>query len=244
MHAGCVQQVLAPEINAATARVLERLGYEVVRPKGETCCGSMWLHMGREPAAHRQMRANVDAFWREIEAGGLEAILITASGCGSTVKDYGVQLADDPAYAAKAQRVAALAKDPSEFFASLDLKFANPQKLVVAYHAACSLQHAQQITEAPKALLRRAGFQVRIPAEAHLCCGSAGTYNILQSETAEALKARKLKNLERLKADVIAAGNIGCLTHLAAGATLPVMHTVELIDWAMGGPKPGALAKP
>jgi glycolate oxidase iron-sulfur subunit len=243
--AGCVQQVLAPEINAATARVLERLGYEVVRPKGETCCGSMWLHMGREEAAHRQMRANVDAFFsREVEAGGLEAILITASGCGSTFKDYGVQLADDPAYAAKAQRVAALAKDPSEFFASLDLKFSNPQKLVVAYHAACSLQHAQQITEAPKALLRRAGFQVRTPAEAHLCCGSAGTYNILQSEMAEALKARKLKNLERLKADVIAAGNIGCLTHLATGATVPVMHMVELLDWAMGGPKPAALGKP
>jgi glycolate oxidase iron-sulfur subunit len=224
--------------------VLERLGYEVVWPKGETCCGSMLLHLGREPAAHSQMRANVDAFWREIEAGGLEAIVITASGCGSALKDYGVQLADDPAYAVRAQRVAALTKDPSEFFASLDLRFSNPQKLVVAYHAACSLQHGQQITEAPKALLRRAGFQVRTPAEAHLCCGSAGTYNILHSETAEALKARKLKNLERLKADVIAAGNIGCLTHLATGATLPVTHMVELLDWAMGGPKPGALAKP
>ena len=244
MLAGCVQQVLAPEINAATARVLERLGYEVVRPKGETCCGAMLLHMGREQAAHRQMRANVDAFSHEIEAEGLEAILITASGCGSILKDYGVQLAYDPAYAAKAERVSALAKDPSEFFASLDLQFSNPQKLVVAYHAACSLQHAQQITEAPKALLRRAGFQVRTPAEAHLCCGSAGTYNILQSENAEALKARKLKNLERLKPDVIAAGNIGCLTHLAAGATVPVAHMVELLDWAMGGPKPGSLAKP
>jgi len=241
--AGCVQQVLAPEINAATARVLERLGYEVVRPKGETCCGSMLLHLGREEAAHKQMSANVEALSHEIEAEGLEAILITASGCGSTLKDYGAQLADDSAYAAKAQRVAALAKDPSEFFAALDLKFLNPQKLVVAYHAACSLQHAQQITEAPKALLRRAGFQVRTPAEEHLCCGSAGTYNILQSETAEALKARKLKNLERLKPDVIAAGNIGCLTHLATGATVPVAHMVELLDWAMGGPKPGSLAK-
>ena len=239
---GCVQDVLAPGINAAMARILERLGYEVVRPEGETCCGSLSHHMGRIHDAEPLMRATVDAFSREIDARGLSAIIVTASGCGATIKDYAALLAGDPAYAETSRRVAALAKDPSEFLAGLDFNFSARKNLVVAYHSACTLQHAQKVTEAPKILLRRAGFVVRTPAEAHLCCGSAGVYNILQPETAAALKARKLTNLARQQPDVIASGNIGCLTQLAAGAPAPVVHTVELIDWAMGGPKPRALA--
>jgi glycolate oxidase iron-sulfur subunit len=198
--------------------------------------------MGREAPALAQARANIDAWIREIETGGLEAIVITASGCGATIKDYGFMLAGDPAYSEKAAKVASLAVDASEYIAALNLDFAPPQKLVVAYHAACSLQHGQKITEAPKALLRRAGFEVRTPAESHLCCGSAGTYNILQPEVAGKLRSRKVANIAHLKPDVIAAGNIGCLTQIGSGTKIPIVHMVELLDWAQGGPKPAAIA--
>jgi len=197
--------------------------------------------MGREKAALAQMRANIDAWTRAIDGEGLEAIIVTTSGCGATIKDYGALLADDPAYAGKAARVAALARDVSEYIAGLKLAFAAPKPLVVAYHAACTLQHGQKIVEPPKALLRRAGFTVREPAESHLCCGSAGTYNILHPETAAALRARKARHLQWLKPDVIAAGNIGCLTQIASATAVPVVHTVELLDWASGGPAPEGL---
>ena len=238
---GCAQAVLAPQINAATERLLARAGVAVAPAPGEGCCGSLAHHMGRERQARAQMRANVDAWTRLIDEG-LEAIVVTASGCGATIKDYGALLADDPAYAEKAARVAALARDVTEYVAALDLAYAAPKRLVVAYHAACTLQHAQRIVEPPKALLRRAGFAVRNPSEGHLCCGSAGTYNILHPETAAALRARKVANLERLKPDVVAAGNIGCLTQIASAAKVPVVHTVELLDWASGGPAPRGLA--
>ena len=217
MLTGCAQDALAPQINAATIRLLNRAGVDVVLPQGEGCCGSMLHHMGREAPALDQARANIDVWMREIDGAGLEAIVITASGCGATIKDYAHMLRNDPAYADKAARVAALARDVSEYVADLELPYRSPQKLVVAYHAACSLQHGQKILEAPKALLRRAGFEVRNPAEAHICCGSAGTYNILQPEMAGALRKRKVANLERLKPDVIAAGNIGCLAQIASG---------------------------
>jgi glycolate oxidase iron-sulfur subunit len=239
---GCAQDVLAPGINAATIRLLNRAGVDVVLPKGEGCCGSMLHHMGREAPALAQARANVDVWTREIEEGGLEAIVITASGCGATIKDYGYMLREDPAYAEKAGRVAALAKDVSEFVGDLELSYALPKKLVVGYHAACSLQHGQKILEAPKALLRRAGFDVRSPSEAHICCGSAGTYNILQPEMAAKLRARKVANLARVKPDVIASGNIGCLTQIGSATKTPVVHTIELLDWASGGPAPATLA--
>jgi glycolate oxidase iron-sulfur subunit len=235
---GCAQAVLAPQINAATERLLRRGGIAVAPAAGEGCCGSLLHHMGREDAARAQMRASVDAWTRTIDDEGLEAIVVTTSGCGATIKDYGALLADDPAYAGKAARVAALARDVSEYVAGLDLAFAAPRPLVVAYHAACTLQHGQRIVEPPKALLSRAGFTVREPAESHLCCGSAGTYNILHPETAAALRARKASRLERLKPDVIAVGNIGCLIQIASGTATPVVHTVELIDWASGGPAP------
>jgi glycolate oxidase iron-sulfur subunit len=238
---GCAQDPLAPEINAATIRLLNRAGVDVVLPQGEGCCGSLLHHMGHEEPALVQARANVDAWMREIDGAGLDAIIVTTSGCGATIKDYGHMLREDPAYAAKAARVAALTKDVSEYAAELDLVFADPKPLIVAYHAACSLQHGQKILDAPKALLRRAGFQVRTPPEAHICCGSAGTYNILQPQMATALRDRKVANLARVKPDVIAAGNIGCLAQIASGTSTPVVHTVELLDWAGGGPKPAGL---
>ncbi len=239
---GCINPVLAPATNEAAIRLLNRNGIEVVVAAGEACCGSLTHHMGQEEQALAQARNNIDAWMREIDGAGLDAILITVSGCGTTVKDYGYMLRGDPAYAAKAARVAALAKDVTEYLAALDLpagKAARP--LNVAYHAACSLQHGQKVTQAPKELLCKFGFVVKDVPEGHLCCGSAGTYNILQPALAERLRDRKVANIERLKPDVIAAGNIGCITQIAAGTAIPVVHTVELLDWATGGPVPKGL---
>lgn len=239
---GCAQPVLKPEINEATIRLLTRLGVEVVAPAGEVCCGSLVHHMGREEQALEAARRNVDVWLGEVEKGGLDAIIITASGCGTTIKDYGFMLRLDPAYAQKAARVSALAKDVTEYLATLDLPQQETQGLTVAYHSACSMQHGQKITALPKTLLKRAGFAVRDPAEGHLCCGSAGTYNILQSEISAKLKARKVKNIEALRPDLIATGNIGCITQIATGTQIPILHTVELLDWAYGGKKPAALS--
>lgn len=239
---GCAQPVLDPRINEATERLLSRLGVEIVQPKGEGCCGALVHHMGREEQALDFARRNVDIWTREIEAGGLDAIIITASGCGTTIKDYGHMLRLDPAYAQKAARVSVLAKDVTEYLATLDLPQQESRGLAVAYHSACSMQHGQKITLQPKALLRKAGFAVRDPAEGHLCCGSAGTYNILQPEISAQLKARKVKNIEATRADLIATGNIGCMTQISTGTAMPIVHTVELLDWAYGGPKPEKLA--
>lgn len=239
---GCAQPVLKPEINEATIRLLTRLGVEVVAPAGEVCCGSLVHHMGREEQALEAARRNVDIWLREIERGGLDAIVITASGCGTTIKDYGFMLRLDPAYAEKAAHVSALAKDVTEYLATLDLPHQETKRVTVTYHSACSMQHGQKITTLPKTLLKNAGFTVREPAEGHLCCGSAGTYNILQPEISEKLKARKVKNLEATKPDVIATGNIGCITQIATGTDVPILHTVELLDWAYGGVKPAMLA--
>ncbi len=235
---GCAQSVLAPQINAAAIRLLNRAGVEVVIAKGEGCCGSLAHHMGAEKRALAQARADIDAWTREIEGEGLDAIVVTASGCGATIKDYGYMLRDDPLYAEKARRVASLARDVSEILPGLKLDYSPPRPLIVAYHAACSLQHGQKIVDAPKSLLRRAGFDARSIPEAHLCCGSAGTYNILQPEIANALRDRKVANIARVKPDVIAAGNIGCIAQIASATSTPVVHTVELLDWASGGPAP------
>jgi glycolate oxidase iron-sulfur subunit len=234
--------VLAPATNEAAIRMLNRHGIEVVVAQGEACCGSLVHHMGREAAALASARNNIDAWTREIEAGGLDAILITVSGCGTTVKDYGFMLRTDPAYADKAARISALAKDVTEYLATLNLTAAPlPARLTVAYHSACSLQHGQKIVREPKELLSKFGFVVKDVPESHLCCGSAGTYNILQPELAERLRDRKVANIERLQPDVIAAGNIGCITQIATGTAIPVVHTVELLDWATGGPVPELL---
>ena len=240
--AGCAQSVLDPGINAAAKRLLNRLGVEVVEAKGEVCCGALVHHMGREDDALVFARANIDAWMKLIEAGGLNAILITTSGCGTTVKDYGFMLRLDPAYAEKAKRVAALAKDLTEFLATLDLPPpVQASGLTVAYHSACSMQHGQKIAREPKELLAKAGFAVREPREGHLCCGSAGIYNILQSDIADALRERKVRNIEATGADIVAAGNLGCMSQIGRGMEKPIVHTVELLDWAWGGPKPPAL---
>jgi glycolate oxidase iron-sulfur subunit len=239
---GCAQQVLAPAINAAAIRLLTRHGVEVVLPKDEGCCGGLAHHMGREHAALAQARRNIDAWIREVAGGGLDAILVTTSGCGVTLKDYGFMFRTDPAYADKAARVSALAKDVSEYIEELDPTFvAPPPATLVAYHSACSLQHGQKIVRGPKRLLEQAGFSVKDVPEGHLCCGSAGTYNMLQPEIAGALRDRKVANIEKLAPDVIAAGNIGCMVQIGQATNIPIVHMVELLDWATGGPPPHAL---
>jgi glycolate oxidase iron-sulfur subunit len=239
---GCAQPVLDPGINAAAVRLLNRLGTEVVSAKGEGCCGSLTHHMGREDSARAFAKATIDAWIREIEREGLDAIIVTASGCGTTIKDYGHMFRLDAEYAGKAARVSALAKDVTEYLATLDLpEPVNGRGLAVAYHSACSMQHGQKITKVPKELLAKAGFVVKEPLEGHLCCGSAGTYNILQSEIADKLKERKVRNIERTGGAVVATGNIGCMTQIGSGTALPVVHTVELLDWAYGGERPEGL---
>ncbi len=242
---GCAQRALNTDINDATIRLLTRLGAEVVIPEGQGCCGALTHHMGKETESHATAAKNVRAWAREIDAG-LDAIVINTSGCGTTVKDYGHMFRNDPNLAKDAARVSAIAKDVSEVLQ--DLTAAAPiapaqdfQAIKVAYHAACSLQHGQKIKSAPKELLRTAGFTVLEPADSHLCCGSAGTYNLMQPEISKQLKARKVQTLEALTPDIISAGNIGCMMQIGSGTDVPIVHTVELLDWATGGPKPPAL---
>jgi glycolate oxidase iron-sulfur subunit len=197
--------------------------------------------MGKDRAALRQARNNVDVWTREIEGDGLEAILVTASGCGTTLKDYGFMLRSDPAYADKAARVSALTKDIAEYLARIEIAPIPAAGLRVAYHCPCSLQHGQKVAREPKALLARAGFTVRDVPEGHLCCGSAGTYNMLQPEIAARLAARKAANIERLAPDLIATSNLGCMVQIGQATALPIVHMVELLDWATGGPRPAAL---
>ena len=237
--AGCAQQVLAPEINNATIRLLTRMGCEVVVAEGAGCCGSLNHHMGQHDPAAMLARTNIEAWNREIDRGGLDAVIVNASGCGTTIKDYGFMFRNEPGdIRRKAERISALTVDISEFLTRIEYApIRAAPNLTVAYHAACSLQHGQKIVNEPKALLRKAGFRVVEPAEGHLCCGSAGTYNMLQPDIADRLRTRKLRNIVRKNPDLVAAGNIGCITQLSGGG-LPVVHTVALLDWMAGGPKP------
>jgi glycolate oxidase iron-sulfur subunit len=239
---GCVTPVIAPSINDAAIRVLTRHGVEVVTIRGEGCCGSLVHHLGREHEALATARGNIDAWLAELDGDGLDAIVITASGCGTTVRDYGFMLREDRDYAAKAKRVSGLAMDISAYLTRVRLEPSDAAAgVVVAYHAACSLQHGQKITREPKELLCNVGFVVKDVPEGHLCCGSAGTYNILQPDIAKRLRDRKVGNIEKLAPDVIAAGNAGCIAQIAAGTAIPAVHTVELIDWATGGKVPPGL---
>ena len=242
MLAGCAQQVLRPEINDATIRVLARHGVDVIVVNGAGCCGALVHHMGREKEAHDQVRRNVDAWSKEMTKGPIDAIVINASGCGTTVKDYGYMLRADREYAERAARISEMTRDVTEFLSVYDL---GPPKrwssLKVAYHSACSMQHGQRITDEPKSLLRKAGYSVADIPEGHICCGSAGTYNIMQPEIATELRDRKVRNIRTVKPDLVAAGNIGCITQLATGMDIPVAHTIELLDWAYGGPVPRGL---
>ncbi|HTI88256.1 MAG TPA: glycolate oxidase subunit GlcF [Alphaproteobacteria bacterium] len=229
---GCVQSVVAPEINEATIRLLTRHGCDVVVAEGMECCGALEHHLGRD--ARDRVRRNVDAWTK----AGVDAIVVNTSGCGTTIKDYGFMLREDAAYADKAARVSAMTRDISELMSEIGLNAPVPHSLRVAYQNPCSMQHGQKIVGQPKALLTAAGFTVLPIAEEHLCCGSAGSYNILQPELANDLRARKVANLEATSPDVIATGNVGCEVHIAGATAVPVVHTVELLDWATGGPKP------
>ncbi|MGB3313143.1 MAG: glycolate oxidase subunit GlcF [Albidovulum sp.] len=239
---GCAQKALNTDINDATIRLLRRLGCDVVVAKGAGCCGALTHHMGREDEAHAAAAANIAAWIAERDGEGLDAIVINTSGCGTTVKDYGHMFRNSP-LAADAAGIADLACDVTELLTRLGVEGRAPESLKVAYHAACSLQHGQKVTSAPKALLKGVGFEVVEPADPHLCCGSAGTYNLLQPEISAELKARKVQTLEARKPDLIAAGNIGCMMQIGSGTDLPVVHTVELLDWASGGPRPAALGR-
>jgi len=239
---GCAQKALNADINAATIRLLTRHGCDVVVAEGAGCCGALTHHMGKTGLSHDSAAANIRAWAREMDGAGLDAVVINASGCGTTVKDYGYMFRHDPAMAKDAERVSQITRDITELMVELGLESPAAPGLRVAYHAACSLQHGQKVTEAPKKLLRQAGFTVVEPAEAHLCCGSAGTYNLLQPAISAELKARKVRNLEATAPQVIAAGNIGCMMQIGAGTGVPVVHTAELLDWATGGPRPAALA--
>jgi len=236
---GCVQSVLDPEINAATIRLLNRLGVEVVVAPGEACCGSLTHHMGKEHDALSRARRSIDQ-WTEMS---VEAVIVTASGCGTTIKDYGFMFRNDASYAEKAAEISSKAVDITEFLATLDLPEAQAG-LRVAYHSACSMQHGQQIKTLPQQLLRRAGFEVVEPQDSHLCCGSAGIYNIMQPVIASQLRQNKIEALSVLGARLVATGNIGCITQLQSSADIPVLHTVQLLEWVYGGEWPSTFAQP
>ncbi len=261
---GCAQKALNTDINDATIRLLTRLGAEVVVAEGAGCCGALTHHMGKTTESHATAAKNIKAWAREMDDGGLDAIVINTSGCGTTIKDYGHMFRNEP-LAADAARVAGIARDVSEVVMELTgtdaqgnewqpardwiagtdarpLHDRPTEGMVVAYHAACSLQHGQKIKTHPKTLLKKAGFTIVEPADAHLCCGSAGTYNLMQPEISQQLKARKVRTLEAKNPDVIAAGNIGCMMQIGSGSAVPIVHSVELLDWAWGGPKPPALS--
>jgi glycolate oxidase iron-sulfur subunit len=237
---GCAQQVLAPRINQAAINLLTRHGIEVVLVRDEQCCGALTHHLGRDGDALARARANTTVWLEEAERDGLDAILVTTSGCGTVIKDYGFMLREDRDFAGPAARISALAKDITEYVGGIDLQAPHQRsELVIAYHSACSLQHGQKITQAPKELLSKNGFVVKDVPESHLCCGSAGTYNILQPDIASRLRDRKIANIATVKPDMIAAGNIGCMVQIAGATSIPVVHTIELLDWATGGPRPG-----
>lgn len=237
---GCAQRALNTDINDATIRLLTRMGAEVVVAEGQGCCGALTHHMGKETESHKAAAANIKAWTKQMDAGGLDAIVINTSGCGTTVKDYGHMFRNDP-LAEDAARVSAIAMDVSEVLMKLDLPKGEAKNTKVAYHAACSLQHGQQIKTYPKQLLANAGYTVLEPKDSHLCCGSAGTYNLMQPEISGQLKDRKVQTLEALTPDIIAAGNIGCMMQIGSATNVPIVHTVELLDWATGGPQPPAL---
>ena len=239
---GCAQQVLGPQINDATVRLLTRLGVEVVVPPGMGCCGALTFHMGERRRSLDLMRNNIDVWHREMEEEGLDAIVLNTSGCGTAVKEYDYIFRNEPEWAERARAVTALVKDVSEVVAEMGLgEVRNATGMRVAYHDACSLQHGQKVKEQPRQLLQQAGFEVVEVPEAHICCGSAGTYNLLRPEMAGQLLERKAGNITAVEPQLVAAGNIGCLEQIGRGIEQPVVHTVELLDWATGGPRPAAL---
>lgn len=243
MPTGCVQPVLDPAIDHSAIRLLNAVGVEVEVPRGSDCCGAIHHHLGRSAGMLGLVRRNVDQWWPLVQEGDVNAIISTASGCGSMLKDYGELLQDDPEYADRAARIGSMVVDVSAFLAGLDLPPPRVRPgLRVAYQAACSLQHGQRLLNEPKDLLRRAGYKVLSPQDEHLCCGAAGTYSLLHPETSIELRGRKVGALERLRPDVFAGGNMSCLKHLAGASAMPMVHTVQLLEWAWTGVAPEALA--
>lgn len=233
---GCAQRAIDPEINAATLRILSRCGVEVVVKKAAHCCGGLAHHIGASKAAHEQIRASAAAWAQDINSGLIDAIVINSTGCGTTLKDYSQLLENDEIHAMTGQKISELAMDITEFLEQhIQLETLKPQNISVLYHAACSLQHGQKVINAPQALLRNAGFDICMASEAHLCCGSAGVYNILQPELAEQLKIRKINNINKREADIVVAGNLGCI-HQLGEVQAPICHIIQLLDWAYGGP--------
>ncbi len=236
MLEGCVQPAMSPNINTSTARVLDALGVQVIVAPKAGCCGAIRFHMNDQEGGLDDMRRNVDAWWPYVQ-DGVEAIVMNASGCGATVKEYGHLLAHDPAYAERAQRISELTKDLSEimpaFEQELGQKLAGKLKQRVAYHPPCTLQHGQQIRGKVEGVLKACGVDVKLCADSHLCCGSAGTYSVTQPELSYKLRDNKLKNLQATAPEMIVSANIGCLTHLQSGTETPVRHWIELIDQAL-----------
>ena len=240
---GCVQKEISPQINESTIRLLKRHGVEVVVPKKIRCCGSLNHHLGKEDDAHQDFRNNINTWYDEHQKGNLDAILSNTSGCGTTMKDYGFIFKDDHEMKKKAKVISNLTKDVSEYLSeSLKLNFKTKnKKYKIAYHSACSMQHGQKIHDQPISLLNKTDNEIMEIPEGHICCGSAGTYNILQTEIAKELLKKKVNNIESLKPDFISTGNIGCITQISNGTNTPILHTIEVLDWYTGGPKPKLL---
>ena len=243
---GCVQKVLSPQINEATIRLLNRHGIEVVVPKGIGCCGSLNHHLGKSDLAHQTFKKNISIWYDEYLKNGLDAIISNTSGCGTTLKDYGFIFRSDEDFKKKAKKISELTKDITEYLdENIKLDFIrrqnNDKEYKIAYHSACSMQHGQKIHDVPINLIKKTGNQVFDIPDGHLCCGSAGTYNLLQSDIAKKLLKNKVSNIEKIKPQFIATGNIGCITQIANGTKIPILHTVEIIDWYTGGLKPKVL---
>ena len=240
MLPGCVQPAMAPNINHATARVLDACGIEVLRPPGVGCCGAVKLHLNDAEGSLAQMRANIDAWWPMVASEEVEALVVNASGCGLTVKEYGHHLRHDPHYAAKAERISGLARDLGELLPELVPQLRERLRQlphgVMAFHPPCTLQHGQKLRGGVEASLQALGFKVQTAAESHLCCGSAGTYSVLQPDLAYALRDRKIEHLSAMQPEAILSANIGCITHLQSGTSTPVRHWVEVLDEALREP--------
>ena len=243
---GCVQKVISPQINEATIRLLNRHNIEVVVPKGIGCCGSLNHHLGKSDLAHKNFKKNISIWYDEYIKNGLDAIISNTSGCGTTLKDYGFIFRSDEDFKKKAKKISELTKDITEYLdENIKLDFIkrkhNDKEYNIAYHSACSMQHGQKIHDVPINLIKKTGNQVFNIPDGHLCCGSAGTYNLLQSDIAKKLLKNKISNIEKIKPQFIATGNIGCITQITNGTKIPILHTVEIIDWYTGGLKPKVL---
>ena len=242
---GCVQRVISPQINDSTIDILNRHGVEVIVPKEITCCGSLNHHLGKEDLAHKSFVNNINFWFKCYEERNLDAILVTTSGCGTTLKDYGHIFRDDPDkdLRKKAKIISSLAKDVTEYLGkNIKLNFVEKdKKFKIAYHSACSMQHGQKLHSQPINLLKKTGNEIVEIPDGHLCCGSAGTYNLLQGEMASELLVRKVSNIDKVKPDFISTGNIGCITQISSGTKIPILHTIEILNWYTGGEKPNAI---